>query len=220
MKPTPFFFSAGPTPCFSPVSPVSPFEIVYSLYTFSSPICRDFARALRKLCSLPPSMSNRYALSVRDKNILANGHYYIQINGWCLMQRRAPQIGPQSLNRRYASFLLFCLKFSEVFASGQLKILPVSIAAPSVYIQGTMTKCSEAFASGQVICAPVVFYQGSVPNIGLVHAGITCGLLVLLIFGLMFNRLHHILFRSICAVENTPTSRAIGWALEQGSRRR
>jgi len=33
MKPTPFFFSAGPTPCFSPVLPVSPFEFVYSLYT-------------------------------------------------------------------------------------------------------------------------------------------------------------------------------------------
>jgi len=47
------FFSAGPTPCFSPVSPVSPFVFVYSLYTFSSAICRDFARALRKLCSFP-----------------------------------------------------------------------------------------------------------------------------------------------------------------------
>ena len=161
------FFSAGPTPCFSPVSPVSPFEFVYSLYTFSSPNCRDFARALRNLCSLPPSMSNRYALSVRDKNILANGHYYIQINGWCSMQRRAPQIGPQSLNRRYASFLLFCLKCSEAFASGQLKILPVSIAAPSVYIQGAITKCSEAFASGQSkilpisIAAPSVYIQGT-----------------------------------------------------------
>ena len=53
MKLTPFFFSAGPTPCFSPVSPVSPFVFVYRLYTFSSAICRDFARALRKLCSFP-----------------------------------------------------------------------------------------------------------------------------------------------------------------------
>ena len=47
------FFFGWPKPCFSPVSPVSPFEFVYSLYTFSSPICRDFARALRKLCSFP-----------------------------------------------------------------------------------------------------------------------------------------------------------------------
>ena len=101
-------FFGWPKPCFSPVSPVSPFEFVYSLYTFSSPICRDFARALRKLCSLPPSMSNRYALSVRDKKILASGHYYVRINGWCSLQSRPPQIGPQSLNRRFASFLLFC----------------------------------------------------------------------------------------------------------------
>ena len=28
-------------------------------------------------------MSNRYALSVSDKNILAGGHYYVQIYGWC-----------------------------------------------------------------------------------------------------------------------------------------
>ena len=195
----------------------------HSLHQFAG-ILRALCVSCAEVCSLSvlllPSMSNNYALSVRYKIILASGHYYVQINGWCSLQSRAPQIGPQSLNRRYASFLLFCLKCSEAFASGQLKILPVSIAAPSVYIQGAITKCSEAFASGQVICAPVVFYQGSVPNIGLVHAGITCGLLVLLIFGLMFNRLHHILFRSICAVENTPTSRAIGWALEQGSRRR
>ena len=69
MKPTPFFFRLARRHA-SPVSPVSPFEFVYSLYTFSSPNCRDFARALRNLCSFVPSMSNRYALSVRDKIFL------------------------------------------------------------------------------------------------------------------------------------------------------
>ena len=85
-------FFGWPTAMFLAGFAGSPFEFIYSLYTFSSPICRDFARALRMLCSLPPLMSNRYALSVRDKNILASG----QNNGLCSLQSRPPQIGPQS----------------------------------------------------------------------------------------------------------------------------
>jgi len=46
---------------------------------------------------------------------------------------------------------------SEAFASGHVKLLPVSIVAPNVYIQGTMTvtKCSEAFVSGHLQIFPV-----------------------------------------------------------------
>ena len=61
MRTDAILFLGWPNAMLLALSPVSPFEFVYSLYTFSSPICRDFARALRKLCSMPPSMSNRYA---------------------------------------------------------------------------------------------------------------------------------------------------------------
>ena len=52
---------------------------------------------------------------------------------------------------------------SEALVSGHVNLLPVSMVALSVYIQGKMTECSEAFASGQINLLPV-YIQGKWPN--------------------------------------------------------